>query len=305
MIRTNSLTKRFTSFTALENVTCSIESGCIYGMVGSNGAGKSTFLRTIAGVYKPDAGQALIDDQPVWNNPKIKARIAYIPDEPYFLNGASMSRMAKMYRAMFPAFDVSRFKQLADAFSLDTKKSLNTFSKGMRRQAMIALALASKPQYILFDETFDRLDPVLRNYVKSLLCKDVYDRNAAAIITSHSLRELEDLCDQLALLHKGGLVVESDVQQLKTVQFKVQVAFLDDYDRDRFADIDVLHFSKQGSVSNLIVRGDRDEVSEKLRALEPVLLDILPLSLEEVFTYEMELLGYTFHIDQGGDGDEK
>ena len=297
MISTERLTKRFESFTALENVTCTIEDGRIYGMVGSNGAGKSTFLRAITGIYKPDEGIVRIDGQPVWDNPEIKKKIAYVPDELYFINGASMDRMAKMYKSVYPYFDSNRYNELAHTLGLNTKKSLNTFSKGMRRQAMTILALATRPKYIFFDETFDGLDPVMRNYVKSLICQDVYDRNAAAIITSHSLRELEDICDQLALLHKGGLVVESDIQDLKTIQFKIQIAFSDDYDEKRFEGIDIIHFTKQGSVSNMIVRGDRDETAEKLKAMHPMLLDILPLSLEEVFTYEMETLGYSFNLD--------
>ena len=167
----------------------------------------------------------------------------------------------------------------------------------MKRQAGTILALATQPKYLFFDETFDGLDPVMRNFIKGLICEDVYDRGVSAIITSHSLRELEDMCDQLALLHKGGLVVESDIQDLKTVQFKIQVAFTDDYDQSRFEGIEISHFSKQGSVANMIVRGDRQSIVERLKAMNPTVLDVLPLSLEEVFTYEMETLGYTFHIE--------
>lgn len=295
MIRVENLTKSFGDFTALNAISCTIPHGCIYGMVGSNGAGKSTFLRLITGVYKADQGEIQIDDQPVYENPEVKSTIAYVPDELYFLPSANMERMAQLYSAAYPRFDKKRFRQLTEAFRLDSRKSLNTFSKGMRRQAATILSLSCRPQYIFFDETFDGLDPVMRNLVKSLICQDVVERNATAIITSHSLRELEDTCDQLALLHKGGLVFESDIQNLKTSLFKVQIAFTEEYDRERFADVDILHFSKRGSVTNMIVRGDREETAARLRALEPVILDILPLSLEEVFTYEMEALGYAFH----------
>lgn len=297
MIKAENLTKKFEDFTALESISCSIADGCIYGMVGSNGAGKSTFLRIITGVYKADGGSVTIDGENVWENPGIKKRIAYVPDELYFLPGANMNRMADLYCSVYPKFDRDKFKKLTGTLGLDPKKSIGTFSKGMKRQAATVLALATCPDYIFFDETFDGLDPVMRNYVKSLICQDVIDRNASAIITSHSLRELEDTCDQLALLHKGGLVLESDVQNLKTAQFKVQIAFPYDYDKSLFKDIQMTHFVKHGSVSNMIVKGDRDETVEKLRALAPILLDVLPLSLEEVFTYEMETLGYTFNID--------
>ncbi len=293
MIKAENLTKRFGDFAALDNISCTIPQGCIYGMVGSNGAGKSTFLRAITGVYRPDAGTVTIDGVPVYENPHKKNEIAYVPDTLYFLNGATMERMATLYRAMYPDFDYDRFRRLTAMFELNPKKSINTFSKGMKRQAATILALSSRPRYIFFDETFDGLDPIMRNRVKNLICQDVLERECTAIITSHSLRELEDTCDQLALLHKGGLVLESDVQNLKTSLFKVQIAFTQEFDRDSFADIDILHFTKRGSVANLIVRGDRERTVTLLQSMAPVLLDVLPLSLEEVFTYEMEALGYT------------
>lgn len=294
MIKADNLSKKFENFIALNNLSCSIPKGCIYGMVGSNGAGKSTFLRLITGVYRADAGTITIEDANVYENTEIKNRIAYIPDELFFLPGASMNRMSDLYASIYNNFDRARYKYLTEAFGLDPKKSINTFSKGMKRQAAIILAISSKPDYIFFDETFDGLDPVMRNLVKSLICDDVVERQATAIITSHSLRELEDTCDQLALLHKGGLVLESDVQNLKTSLFKVQIAFSDEYDKERFQDIQMMHFKKSGSVSNIIVKGDKDETVLKLKSMQPVLLDILPLSLEEVFTYEMEALGYSF-----------
>lgn len=297
MIKCEGLCKSFGAFKALENVSCTIENGSIYGMVGSNGAGKSTFLRILSGIYKADGGYALVDGEPVWENPDVKRRIAFVPDELYFINGSSMNRMARMYGDIFPDFDRKRFDELCGGFGLDPKKSLNTFSKGMKRQALTVLALSSRPDLIFFDETFDGLDPVVRSYVKSLICRDVIDRGATAIVTSHSLRELEDTCDQLALLHKGGLVLESDVQNLKTARFKIQIAFNREYDESLFKDISVVRFSKSGSVASMIVKGDREEVVPRLSALGPILLDILPLTLEEVFTYEMEALGYTFNIE--------
>ena len=297
MITTKGLTKKIDGVTALEDVTCTIQNGCIYGMVGSNGAGKSTFLRVLSGVYKADGGEALLDGQPIYENPSAKAKIAYVPDELYYLPAANLKRMGRMYSALYPEFDWDSFNTLVKDLGLPIDRGINTFSKGMRRQALTILALASKPEYIFFDETFDGLDPVMRNYIKKLICQDVVDRGATAIITSHSLRELEDTCDQLSLLHKGGLILESDVQNLKTSQYKIQIAFTEDYDRSKFDGIDIVHFVKHGSVTNMIVRGDRSETVMKLSALNPVLLDVLPLTLEEVFTYEMEALGYSFNLD--------
>lgn len=201
MIKAENLTKKFDDFKALDNISCNIPHGCIYGMVGSNGAGKSTFLRLLTGVYRADEGLITIDDEKVYENPDIKSQIAYVPDELFFLNGASMDRMASLYKAAYKNFDSERYEKLAETLGLNRRKSLNTFSKGMKRQAATILAISCKPKYLFFDETFDGLDPVMRNLVKSLICQDVVERNATAIITSHSLRELEDTCDQLALLH--------------------------------------------------------------------------------------------------------
>ncbi len=294
MIRTNNVSKHFGDFTALDNVTCTIPKGCIYGMVGSNGAGKSTFLRLITGVYEQDGGDIYIDDEPVFENPHIKNKIAYVPDELFFLPGSNMKRMASFYKSVYESFDQERFDYMTTAFGLNPNKNLGTFSKGMRRQAAIILALSCKPDYMFFDETFDGLDPVMRNLVKGLICKDVVDNNATAIITSHSLRELEDICDQLSLLHKGGLVLESDIDNLKTRQYKIQVAFDYDYDLSLFEGIEIHNAKKVGSVTNMIVKGDRDETIRRINLLNPMLVEILPLTLEEVFTYEMENLGYNF-----------
>lgn len=294
MITTQNLTKTFEGYKAVNDISCTIPNGCIYGMVGSNGAGKSTFLRLITGVYKPDNGSVLIDDVPIWDNPEPKSRIAYVPDDLFFLQGSNINSMADFYKNIFPAFDMERCKYLTESFKLNPKMSINNFSKGMKRQTAIILALSRKPDFMFFDETFDGLDPIMRNLVKGLICQDVIERKATAIITSHSLRELEDLCDQLALLHRGGLVLENDISNLKTSRFKVQIAFTKSYDENLFSNIEYSKFKKIGSVSSMIVKGDKEETVEKLKALQPALLDILPLTLEEVFTNEMEALGYNF-----------
>lgn len=294
MINTSHITKTFEDYDALHDVSCTIPKGCIYGMVGSNGAGKSTFLRLITGIYKPNQGTITIDDQPVYENPAIKEKIAFVPDELYFLPGANMLRMAKLYQSIYTNFSMERFHFLTEAFRLNPKKNIHTFSKGMKRQVAIILALSAKPDYLIFDETFDGLDPIMRKLIKGILMEDVAEREATVIITSHSLRELEDTCDQLALLHKGGLVLQNDVNDLKTSQFKIQIAFNYEYDSKLFEGLDIKYFMKSGSVSNLIVKGDHDATIAKLNALNPILLDVLPLSLEEVFMYEMEALGYNF-----------
>lgn len=298
MIEVKNVTKRFESFTALDGLNCEIPSGCIYGLVGSNGAGKSTLLRLITGIYRADSGEIKIDGLPVYDNPAAKNKFAFVPDDLYFLPQSSMNRMAKLYASVYPRFDRARFESLTEIFGLNPKKNLGTFSKGMRRQAATILALSCMAEYVFLDETFDGLDPVMRNLVKKALYADVAEREVTVVLTSHSLRELEDTCDQLALLHKGGIIFESDVENLKTSLFKVQVAFTDDYDRSKFDGIDgieVLEFSKHGSVSSLIVRGDRSQAERRIRAMQPALCEILSLSLEEVFVYEMDALGYQFN----------
>lgn len=295
MIRAENVTMKFQQFTALDGLNCSIPRGCVYGLVGSNGAGKSTFMRLVAGVYRPMGGRVTVEDVPVYDSPEAKVRIAFVPDDLFFLPHASMDRMADLYKANYAGFSEERYFELASAFGLNRGANLATFSKGMRRQAAIILALSALPDYILFDETFDGLDPVMRNLVKKVIYSDVESRQATAVISSHSLRDLEDTCDQLALLHRGGLIFESEIENLKTSLFKVQLAFTGDYDKHVLDGIEVLNWSKKGSVANAIVRGDREQVRASLAARSPLLLDILPLTLEEIFIYEMEALGYAFH----------
>jgi ABC-2 type transport system ATP-binding protein len=295
MIKVENATKRFGAFEAVSKMSCTIPEGCIYGLIGSNGAGKSTFLRIVTGIYKPEEGRVTIDDKPVYENPEVKKRFAFVPDELYFLPQASMNRMAKLFERSYESFSYIRFQNLVKTFGLDPKVNLNSFSKGMKRQAATILALSTLPDYIFFDETFDGLDPVMRNLVKNVIYSDVCERKCTAVITSHSLRELEDTCDQLALLHKGGIIFESDIENLKTSLFKIQIAFNEEFDKERFKEIDLLNYSKKGSVANLIAKGDREKTVSLLRGMRPVLLDVLPLTLEEVFIYEMDALGYAFH----------
>ncbi len=295
MIKCTDVVKTFDKFEALSHLSCTIPDGSVYGMVGSNGAGKSTLLRLLTGIYRADTGTIEYDGEPIYENTKLKDDIAFVPDELFFLSQSNMERMAKLYQANYSHFDMDKFNEYAKAFGLNPKANINTFSKGMKRQAATILALSCNTRYIFLDETFDGLDPVMRNLVKRLIYSQVEDRGATAIITSHSLRELEDTCDQLALLHKGGIVFESDIQNLKTSLFKVQVAFKEPYDKSKFANIDMMNYSQKGSVANIIIKGDRGETKALFEAMNPVLFEILPLSLEEVFVYEMEALGYSFH----------
>lgn len=294
MIKITNITKKFSDTVALNGVTSEIRTGCIYGLVGSNGAGKSTLLRLILGIYTPDEGGIEIDGENILKNPELKSRLFLVPDELFFVSQADMTDMAKLYSNMYPKFNTERFNALTQTFGLDPKKKLSTFSKGMKRQAAIILALSTMADYIFLDETFDGIDPVVRNLIKKVLYADVCERNTTFVLTSHSLRELEDTCDQLALLHKGGLVFESDVENLKTRLFKVQVAFQEEYDKSKFSDFDIVSYTKHGSVSMLIIRGDRQETERKMQEMNPILCEILPLSLEEVFIYEMDALGYEF-----------
>jgi ABC-2 type transport system ATP-binding protein len=294
MIKARKLTKRFGKVEALVNLNCNIPQGCIYGLVGANGAGKSTFLRLCNGIYQPDEGHISINGGEVFDNPSVKEHCVFVPDELYFLPQSNLNRMSLLYESMYPRFSMERFYELAAAFKLDRAQQLGTFSKGMRRQAATILALSAMTEYVFFDETFDGLDPVMRNLVKGMLYDDVLERGCTAVITSHSLRELEDTCDQLALLYHGGIVFESDVQNLKTSLFKMQVAFTEEYDRSRFSGMEILSFVKQGGVANMIIRGDSARAKAAIGAQNPLILEILPLTLEEVFLYEMEALGYTF-----------
>lgn len=293
MIEIKNVTKKFGAFTALDNVSLSIPEGCVYGMVGSNGAGKSTLLRVINGIYRPESGTVTLDGAPVWENPAVKRRTVFVSDEPYFEPGANLKRMAAMYGSLRPGFDAALFNRLAAEFELPLKKPVGAFSKGMKRQAAVLLALSVDADYYFFDETFDGFDPVVRSRVRQLVNRYIIDRGVTAMLTSHSLRELEDVCDRLALLHKGGVILDSEVSDLKTSLFKVQLAYNADYGKEIFDGIEVLEFEKNGSVCTAVVKGDREEVRARLEATSPVLLDILPLSLDEVFRFELSALGYT------------
>lgn len=307
MICINKATKKFGNYAALSEISCDIRDAGVFGLVGSNGAGKSTLIRLIAGVYRPDSGSVSLDGEEIYENSRAKSRIAYVSDEQYFLPGANIKRMAQFYGSLHPGFDNDKLNEYAETLNLDTKSPVSQFSKGMKRQAATILALACRPDVLLFDETFDGLDPVMRSVVKRLVTEDVLDRGTTAVITSHSLRELEDTCDQLALLHKGGIVLQSDISSLKTSFFKVQVALNREFTEDELdvGDAQIANITKHGSVANLVVSGDRNDVCAHLNAMSPVILEVLPLSLEEVFVYEMQRRGYSFENIFSEEAEEK
>lgn len=295
MIEIKKISKKYDKDNVLNNLSCTIKDNCIYGLVGANGAGKSTLLRIINSVFKADSGSIMVDGEEVFDNEKIKQNMVFIPDDLFFYPSYTLKDTAKYYEALYNDFDMKYLEELARKFKLDMNKKISTFSKGMKRQCAIICALATKCKYIFLDETFDGLDPIVRNAMKKLLAKTMEDRDTTIIMTSHNLRELEDICDNLGLLYKGGILFESDIDSLKTNMFKVQICLKKEFDDNTFKDINVLSYKKQGSVATLIVDDKDGKCKKKLEKLNPIVLDYLPLTLEEVFIYEMEALGYEFN----------
>ena len=300
MITLKNVTKSFDNKAVLSDIDLEIKNGSVYGIAGSNGAGKSTLLRLIAGIYKPDKGEITADKAPVWENPAVKGRIAFVPEEPYFPSVVSIKSSAESYKLLYPSFDFDKCLTLAMDSGLDYRKPVSSFSKGMKRQAALILALSQNADYLFFDETFDGLDPVMRTRFKNLINEEVILRGATAVVTSHSLRELEDVCDELVILHNGSVVYENAVDMIKSSYFKVQIAYDGPKREEDFEGLEILDKSKNNSVFELIIKGSRAEVTEKLRATEPALLDIMPLSLEEFFVYELKTQGYTAEPVKGG-----
>ena len=286
------LSKKFDNIQALDQVTTRIQKGSIFGLIGSNGAGKSTFLRLLAGIYRPDAGQILIDGQPVYENEELKQRIFYISDDQFYFPNSNMEEMARYFSVMYQSFSYETFQELTALFRLDSKRKLNTFSKGMQKQAHIILALSCRPDYLFCDETFDGLDPVMRQAVKRLLADAVLEYQMTPIIASHNLRELEDICDHIGLLHQGGVVFERELDHLQSNIHKVQCAFSAPKQQDDFAGLDIVTIEQRGSLSILVVRGSAEETEAKVQGMGPLYCELLPLTLEEIFITEMEVLGY-------------
>ena len=292
MIQAIQLVKRFDTKAALDGVNFEIKQGSIYGLVGANGSGKSTLLRIIAGVYMPDGGNIIVDNMKVFNNPTIKDKICYLPDTPYFIHQSNLNEMARFYEGLYDSFSRERFDYLTSVFPLDRKAKIANMSKGMQRQAALILALSCCPKYLLLDEAFDGLDPVMRKVLKSLLIEGIEDGKMTAIIASHNLRELEELCDSVGLIHNGKIVFNNTVEGLKGNLHKVQIAFERVPDTSVFESLNVLSMERMGSLINLAVRGDAQDIEAFLRKLNPLFLELLPPTLEEIFMYELEVTGY-------------
>ena len=292
MIRVENLSKSFGKIKALDNVTAEIKEGSIFGLIGSNGAGKSTFMRLLCGIYRSDSGKILIDDEEVYENIKVKERIFYISDDQYYFHNGAMDDLAKYYSLNYSKFSFDDYQKLKDIFKLDGKRKLSTFSKGMQKQAHIILALACRTEYLFCDETFDGLDPVMRQTVKKLLAQAVVERNLTPIIASHNLRELEDICDHVGLLHEGGIVFTQEVDNLRLNTHKIQCAFTSPKSREDFKGLDILTYENRGSLAMMIVRGDREKTERIVEKLQPLYSEIVPLTLEEIFITEMEVRGY-------------
>ena len=295
MIKISNLNKSYGNKKVLENLNCNIKTNCIYGLIGANGAGKSTLLRIINDVFRRDSGTILIDDREVENNSELKQKLAFLPDDLFFFSGYTMLDMAKFYEAMYEKFDMKYFKELAGILKLDINAKVDSFSKGMKRQVALICTLATNAEYMFFDETFDGLDPVVRNLMKKIIAKQMETKCTTIIMTSHNLRELEDICDNLGLLYKGGILFESDIDSLKTNMFKVQISLKEDFDENSFKELEILNFKKTGSVAKIIVKGEKEKCEQILKDKNPLILDFLPLTLEEIFIYEMEVLGYEFN----------
>ncbi len=295
MIKITNLTKTFEDKKVLENLNCNIKTGSIYGLIGANGAGKSTLLRIIMGIFNKDSGEVEIDGKLIDDNEELKQKLAFVPDDLYFFKNYTLKDMILFYNSLYKNFDKEYAFKLAEKLKLPQNQKVNTFSKGMKRQTALLCAIATNADYIFFDETFDGVDPVVRNFLKKVIAEQMQKKETTIIMTSHNLRELEDFCDNLGLLYKGGILFESEIDSLKTNMFKIQISLNKEFSEKDFQNFNVLSFKKNGSVATIILKGDRESYEKILKEMNPVILDFLPLTLEEIFIYEMEVLGYAFN----------
>lgn len=280
---------------ALKAVTLDIPEGCIYGFVGSNGAGKSTLLRVISGIYRPDSGSVTIDETEVYDRPQAKENIFFVSDETVQFSRLTVNDLKSFYQSSYSTFDDKVFDDLISKLDLPRKKPLSQFSKGMKRQAIVAAALASRTKYILLDEAFDGLDPAMRRLIRTMIVDDIFDRGATLIVSSHNVTEIGELCDKAMLLHKGEVIFAKDIDDVREGFEKVQIALPEgELDRSAIenAGVEVLSFKTLGRVSTVITKGDKADITAKLSALSPAVLELVPLTLEEIFIYEMEVHGY-------------
>lgn len=292
MIQMVKVNKTFEKYTAVKEVNLTIEKGSIYGLIGSNGAGKTTIIKLLAGIYKQDSGEVLLDGEGIYENEALKEKIFYISDQPYFFPQYTVKQMAQFYKSIYPSWNETRFNKLADVFEFSITKKIQTFSKGIQRQAAFWLALSTMPEILILDEPMDGLDPVARKKVKNLLIQDVADREMTILISSHNLREIEDICDHIGILHNGTLLLQKDLDDLKSDIHKVQIAYKGETPVQLEENLRILHLDKRGSVTLCIIRGREEEIEAVIRNTQPVIFDMLPLTLEEIFIYEMGDIGY-------------
>lgn len=286
MIEVKNVVKTFDGFRALDGINMTVKTGTVYGLVGPNGAGKSTIIRHLCGVYHQDAGSVLIDGEVVWENVGIKGKCASIPDEWFYYNNATIREMMELYKGIYKNFSVERYEKLKEAFPIDERRTIRNLSKGMQKQVAFWLALSAMPEYLILDEPVDGLDPVMRRQVWSLMMNDVAERGTTVMVSSHNLRELEDVCDHVGIMDKGKILLERNLSELQDNMVKLQVVF-DPSVTEIPKDIPVLHASKLGRVYTLIMRMNAEEATKVLSAYSPVLVDAIPLTLEEIFVYEL------------------
>jgi len=293
MIQINGITKTFGEIRSLGDINLTISDGSIFGLIGSNGSGKSTLLRILCGIFTPDSGTVTFDGRPIWEDSALKAEIIYLSDEQYFLPSSTLYEMRGLYAAFYPRFDEGLYCRLCDLFGLDDRRRLSTFSKGMKKQAAVILALSACPRYLLCDETFDGLDPVMRQLFKRLLVDAVAERGMTAIVASHNLSEIEDVCDHVGLLHRSELVFARELDDLRGEIHTVQAVFNGDFDPASLG-FPVVRAARRGSMVTLVVRGDRDAIESTVRAAGAQFCELIPLTLEEIFISEMEERGYDY-----------
>lgn len=292
MIEIKSVTKLFGEKRALDNISFNISKGSIFGLVGSNGAGKSTLLRIIAGVFTPEEGEVLLDGENPFENNKIKGETAFVSDFPYFYSGATLESTAAYYKQLYPSWDNRRYAMLKNYFPINPNQKIATMSKGMQRQTAIILALSYNPKYILFDEIFDGLDPVIRELVKKILIDYVSETNATIIIATHNLRELEGFCDHIGLLHLGGILLEKDIDGDSIGLYRVQFVLDDQSFNEIRSMLNITKESHQGKMTEITVKGELEKIQEIINSKSPIFFETLPLTLEELFISEMEAVGY-------------
>ena len=286
MLEMKNVTKTFGSFKALDGLTLTVPKGAVYGLVGPNGAGKSTAIRHLTGVYRQDSGEVLLEGKTIYENPAVKATIGYIPDEIFYFPTATLEDMRKFYKGLYPKFDDALFNRLKEIFHLPEKTPLRRYSKGMQKQAAFHLALCCRPEVLILDEPVDGLDPVMRRQVMSLILSDVAEHGTTVLISSHNLRELEDVCDHVGIMDRGHMLLEKSLADMQGATHKLQIV------GEAPKGLEVLHESSSGRLKTLIVRGSALEISAKAEASNPAYFDVLPLSLEEIFIYELGGVNY-------------